>query len=121
LGLHPIRSRFPELLGHPSGSGMSSDCRTGSLSVDSKVMVRKPRLAGLSLEIDKVGKADDVLNAEGKLSQLSEVKGFAKDITYDDNRALTSLTYANGATASYGYDANNRLKDYQYTLRLSCV
>ena len=50
------------------------------------------------------------------LNQLSEVKGYASDFTYDDNGALTAMTYANGAKAGYGYDANNRLSNYQVTL-----
>ncbi|TCL54575.1 RHS repeat-associated protein [Hydrogenispora ethanolica] len=53
-----------------------------------------------------------------ELNQLSEVAGFTapQGISYDANGALTRLTYANGVAASYQYDNNNRLSDYQVKL-----
>jgi RHS repeat-associated protein len=51
-------------------------------------------------------------------NQLQEVVGFTatNGMTYDANGSLSSMTYANGATASYSYDTNHRVKDYQVTL-----
>ena len=72
--------------------------------------------AGLLTKIQYPEATDCLQYSYDNLNQLSEVKGFTNGITYNVNGALTGLTYANGVTSSYGYDTNNRLRDYQVTL-----
>jgi RHS repeat-associated protein len=72
--------------------------------------------AGLLTKIKYPEATDWLQYSYNNLNQLSEVKGFTSGISYDANGALTGLTYANGAISSYGYDNNNRLKEYQVTL-----
>jgi RHS repeat-associated protein len=79
--------------------------------------------AGLLTRI-KYPEAKDWLKYNyNELNQLQEVVGFTatNGMTYDANGLLQSMTYANGATASYIYDNNNRVKDYQVTMSGSSI
>jgi hypothetical protein len=70
--------------------------------------------AGLLTGIKYPEATDWVQYHYNQLNQLSEVVGFTapQGMTYYANGSLQSLTYFNGVSASYNYDNNGRVQDY---------